>query len=171
MFKHWVYWKYQYNKYLFNFIDHLHFYSCEWLCRYGPTALLCQGVFNAVKTALRSSYVDEVPFEWPNSTCRRLFSSVICNASSIWRAAKFCIFANQSVKFADAIKPLDNWTNISRRLEVYVIWMWIDWYRKYQPTEPEYEVCWRVSEANELIFFNINHIHIQMTCLSSFNQT
>ena len=28
---------------------------------------------------------------------------------------------------------------------VYVIWMWIDWYRKYQPVEPEYEVCWRVS--------------------------
>ena len=32
---------------------------------------------------------------------------------------------------------------------VYVIWMWIDWYRKYQPAEPEYEVCWRVSKANE----------------------
>ena len=32
---------------------------------------------------------------------------------------------------------------------VYIIWMWIDWYRKYQPAEPEYEVCWRVSEANE----------------------
>ena len=29
MFKHRVYWKYQYNKYLFNFIDHLHFYSCD----------------------------------------------------------------------------------------------------------------------------------------------
>ena len=22
--------------------------------------------------------------------------------------------------------------------------MWIDWYRKYQPAEPECEVCWRV---------------------------
>ena len=32
---------------------------------------------------------------------------------------------------------------------IYVIWMWIDWYRKYQPAEPEYEVWWRVSEANE----------------------
>jgi hypothetical protein len=30
-----------------------------------------------------------------------------------------------------------------------VIWMWIDWCRKYLPVEPEYEVCWRVSEANE----------------------
>jgi hypothetical protein len=27
--------------------------------------------------------------------------------------------------------------------------MWIDWYWKYQPAEPEYEVWWRVSEANE----------------------
>jgi hypothetical protein len=32
---------------------------------------------------------------------------------------------------------------------IYVIWMWIDWYRKYQPAEPEYEVWWRESEANE----------------------
>ena len=32
MFKHWFCWKYQYNKYMFNFIDHLHFYFCEWLC-------------------------------------------------------------------------------------------------------------------------------------------
>jgi hypothetical protein len=27
--------------------------------------------------------------------------------------------------------------------------MWIDWYRKYQPAEQEYEVWWRVSKANE----------------------
>ena len=26
-------------------------------------------------------------------------------------------------------------------------------------------------ESNRLIFFSINHIHIQMTCLSSLNQT
>jgi hypothetical protein len=32
---------------------------------------------------------------------------------------------------------------------VYVIWMWIDSFRKYQPTDQEYEVCWRVGEANE----------------------
>jgi hypothetical protein len=32
---------------------------------------------------------------------------------------------------------------------VYVIWMWIDWYRKYQHAEPEYEVCCRVSETKE----------------------
>jgi hypothetical protein len=27
--------------------------------------------------------------------------------------------------------------------------MWIDWYRKYQPADPEYEDWCRVSEANE----------------------
>jgi hypothetical protein len=32
---------------------------------------------------------------------------------------------------------------------VYVIWKWIDWYRKYQPVEPDYEVWWQVTEANE----------------------
>ena len=40
-----------------------------------------------------------------------------------------------------------HWT-CSRHEYVYVIWMWIDWYRKYQPVEPENEVWWRVSEAN-----------------------
>ena len=37
----------------------------------------------------------------------------------------------------------------SRMWDVYIIWMWIDWYWKYQHVEPEYEVCCRVSEANE----------------------
>ena len=41
MLKHWVYWTYQYNTNTINFIDHLHFYFCEWLCRYGPSGLLC----------------------------------------------------------------------------------------------------------------------------------
>ena len=63
MFKHRVYWKYLYNKYIFNFIDHLHCYSSEQLCRQGPSALLCREAYNAVKTALRSSDVDEVLFE------------------------------------------------------------------------------------------------------------
>jgi len=31
--KYWFCWKYQYNKFMFYFNDHLHFYSCEWLCR------------------------------------------------------------------------------------------------------------------------------------------
>ena len=34
-------------------------------------------------------------------------------------------------------------------ISIYFIWMWIDWCRKYQPAEPEYEICWWVSEANE----------------------
>jgi hypothetical protein len=53
--------------------------------------------------------------------------------------------------------------------------MWIDWYRKYQPVEPEYEDCWRVSEANESqTSYSVEQadiFHIQMTCLSSLNQT
>jgi hypothetical protein len=43
MFKHWFCWKYQYNKYMFNFIDHLHFYSCEWLCKKGPQCTALTG--------------------------------------------------------------------------------------------------------------------------------
>ena len=36
IFKHWFCCKWQYNKYMFNFIDHLQFYSCKWLCRHVP---------------------------------------------------------------------------------------------------------------------------------------
>ena len=55
-----------------------------------------------------------------------------------------------------------------------------DWYRKYQPAEPEYEDCWRVSKANEsqtsysveqADIFQYQSIHIQMTYLSSLGQT
>ena len=35
MFKYWFCWKYRYNKYMLNFIDHLHIFFCEWLYRYG----------------------------------------------------------------------------------------------------------------------------------------
>ena len=55
MFKHWFCWKYQYHKYMFNFIDHLHCYFCEWLCRLGPSALLSPGAYYVVKTALIST--------------------------------------------------------------------------------------------------------------------
>ena len=44
MFKHWFCWKYQYKKYMFNFIDHLQFYFC------GCTTLT--GAYIADKTAL-----------------------------------------------------------------------------------------------------------------------
>ena len=58
---------------------------------------------------------------------------------------------------AENIKKQTEYTNSRPSMEsmiwckryVYAIWMWIDWYRKCQPAEPEYEVWWRVSEANE----------------------
>jgi hypothetical protein len=37
---------------MFNFINHLQFYSYEGLCRYGPSSLLFPGAYNTVKTAL-----------------------------------------------------------------------------------------------------------------------
>jgi hypothetical protein len=52
MFKYWFCWKYQYNKSLFYFIDHLPCYSCEWLCHYGPQCTALQGAYDAVKTVL-----------------------------------------------------------------------------------------------------------------------
>ena len=52
MFKNGVCWKYQYNRYMFNFIDHIHFYSCEWFCNYGTQCTVFPGAYNAVKTVL-----------------------------------------------------------------------------------------------------------------------
>ena len=52
MFKHWFCWKYQYNKSMFYFINHLPCYSCEWLCRYGPQCTALHRAYNAVKTGL-----------------------------------------------------------------------------------------------------------------------
>ena len=40
---------------------------------------------------------------------------------------------------------------------VYVIWMRIDWYRKYQPVEPEYEVWWRVEQADVFQYQSYSH--------------
>ena len=52
MLKRWVCWKYQFNEYRFNFIDHLHFYSCECCVGRDPNTLLCPGTYYAVKTDL-----------------------------------------------------------------------------------------------------------------------
>jgi hypothetical protein len=52
MFKHWFGWKYQYKKYMFNFIDHLQFYFCECLHRYGPQCTALTGAYIADKTVL-----------------------------------------------------------------------------------------------------------------------
>jgi len=49
---YWFCWKYQYNKYMFNVIDNLNFYFCEWLCRYGPQCTALPGAYNADETAL-----------------------------------------------------------------------------------------------------------------------
>jgi len=49
MFKHKYFWNYQYNKYLFNFIDIYSFIPVSGYVVMGPTALLCWGAYNAVK--------------------------------------------------------------------------------------------------------------------------
>jgi len=47
IFKHWFRWKYQYNKYMFNFIDNLHVYSVlrvvVKVVSSDPSVLLCPG--------------------------------------------------------------------------------------------------------------------------------
>jgi hypothetical protein len=52
MFKHWFCWKYQYNQYMFNFIDIYSFISVSGCVGRGPSALLCPWAYNFVKTAL-----------------------------------------------------------------------------------------------------------------------
>ena len=52
MFKLWFCWKYQYNKYMFNFIDIYSFIHASGCVGISPSALLCLGAYNAVKTAL-----------------------------------------------------------------------------------------------------------------------
>jgi len=37
---------------MFNFIDHLHFYCCEWLCMNGPQCTTLLGAYDAVKMGL-----------------------------------------------------------------------------------------------------------------------
>jgi hypothetical protein len=52
MFKHWFWWKYQYNKYLLNFIDIYSFIPVSGFVGMGTSALFCPEAYNAVKTAL-----------------------------------------------------------------------------------------------------------------------
>jgi hypothetical protein len=52
MFKHWFCWKYQYNKYMYNFIDIYSFIPVSSCVGVGPSALLCTEAYYAVKTAL-----------------------------------------------------------------------------------------------------------------------
>ena len=127
---------------MINFIDHLHFYSWEWLCRKESSALFCLGSIVLLRrhcTALMwmKSYLND-------RTQRVAVGSVVSNAmqlqcsvsqSSVLGPCK-CIFAkpiSESYRrhnfshqsYADdtqvylVIKPLDNWKNISRRLETW----------------------------------------------------
>ena len=48
---------------MFYFIDHLHFYSCEWLCIGRSPGALFVLFYNAVRTALRSCDVGKVLIE------------------------------------------------------------------------------------------------------------
>ena len=50
MFKHLFGWKYQYNKYMLNFIDIYSFIHVSVCVGRGPSALLCPGVYNTAKT-------------------------------------------------------------------------------------------------------------------------
>ena len=75
MFKHWFWWKYQYNKYMFNFIDIYSFIPVSSCVDMGPRVLFCPGAYNIVKMALniisvkyypvgkfmQSNYVHHVP--------------------------------------------------------------------------------------------------------------
>ena len=52
MLKHWFCWKYQYNKYMFNFINIYSFITVSGCAGMGPSALLYQGAYTVVKTVL-----------------------------------------------------------------------------------------------------------------------
>jgi hypothetical protein len=55
MFKHWFCWKYQYNKYMLNFINIYSFIPVSDCVGMGPSVLLCPGAYNAFKMALSFS--------------------------------------------------------------------------------------------------------------------
>ena len=52
MFKHWFFWKYLYNNYIFNLIDIYIYIPANGCIGSGLGVLLCPGSYNAVKTAL-----------------------------------------------------------------------------------------------------------------------
>ena len=54
MFKHLLCWKYQYNQYMFDFINIYSFISVSGCVGMAPSALFCTGSNNAVKTALKT---------------------------------------------------------------------------------------------------------------------
>ena len=70
-------------------------------------------------------------------------STICCRIQYWWLHQQFIIYYNGDDYTCTAFYRL------SVDEYVYVIWMWIDWYRKYQPAEPECEAWRRVSEADE----------------------
>ena len=66
MFKHWFRWKYQYNKYIFNCIDHLHFIPVSDCAGMGPSAMLWPGVYYAVKMPMNQ--IDNIQSEYESCT-------------------------------------------------------------------------------------------------------
>ena len=72
-------------------------------------------------------------------------------SSLIWKSMNrdVCVMAALQTHDTSVVHLFDTSIIIPSCRYVYVIWMWIDWYRKYQPAEQEYEVWWRVSETNE----------------------
>ena len=69
--------------------------------------------------------------------------------SSVTSNTSWCYWQKQQFRrYWHTLLIMSQFVLWGRLWYVYVIWMWIDWYRKYQPVEWEYEDCWRrVSEA------------------------
>jgi hypothetical protein len=66
LFKYWVCWKYQYNKYMFHFVDHLDFIPVSGCVGRALSALFFLGPIMLLRRPCGSSDVDEVLFEWSN---------------------------------------------------------------------------------------------------------
>ena len=106
MFKHWVCWKYQYNRYMFNFVDHLHCYSCVGRA---PSALFCLGAYNAVKTALYTISITEQLFlDLSSNMSVYLMENLKTTKEKKWKMKKKNLWRrfleNKTNRFQDIIK-------------------------------------------------------------------
>jgi hypothetical protein len=66
LFKYWVCWKYQYNKYIFHFVDHLDFIPVSGCVGRALSALIFLWHIMILRRPCGISDVDEVLFEWSN---------------------------------------------------------------------------------------------------------
>ena len=93
VFKHWFCWKYQYNKYLFNFIDIYSFIPASGCVSMGPSALLWPGACNVVKTALITThYLSPLIF----LICE-VIPFYLKTVSVIWLSVKHIVCITQNV--------------------------------------------------------------------------